>query len=295
MSSNSWGGGTFSQFTRRVVQAKYFDPIIIIVVLLNCVVIALQTMQWSEEITFLLDVIDNCCLAIYVIEIVFRIVADGKNFFKQGWCWFDLIIVTLSLIPLSVFPFPAQAMRLIRVFRAMRAFLLVSAFKPLRIIVESIFKSLPSVAWTIFLLIVIFYIYAVAGIYLFGEGYPEYFADLPSAFFTLFQLSTMESWSSVAREALSMHPLTAFYFISFILISAYIVLNVVVGIIVAALEEATTREDIMSENPHMILRVELNQLHEQIEKVNYLLAHSDLPKAVDGMEYASKEENGQSL
>lgn len=256
---------------KAIIEHKFFDPFILFVVTINCIVIALQTCPLSPSGEAACAAINNLCLLIYVAEIGMKLSVYGKGFFKSGWNMFDFTIVAFSLIPSSILPFPAQAMRLIRAFRAMRALLVVSAFKPLQTIVESIFRSLPSVAWTMFLLFIVTYIYAIAGFYLFGEQYPEYFGDLASTFFTLFQLTTMENWADVARQIMEMNGWAAFYFISFVIIGAFIIVNVVVGIIVGALEHAATHADILEENPEMSLRTELEQLQEQIDRVNYLL------------------------
>lgn len=262
---------TAREVFRFFIGNRFFDLFIFGVVVINCVVIALETCELSEPAAMACWLINAICLLIYVVEIAMKLVVFGKGFFKSKWNIFDFVIVAVSLIPSAILPFPAQTMRLLRAFRAMRALLVVSAFKPLQIIVESIFKSLPSVVWTMLLLFVVTYVYAIAGFYLFGTTYPEYFGDLPSTFFTLFQLTTMENWADVARQIMEMNGWSALYFVSFVIIGAFIIVNVVVGIIVSALEHAATHADILEENPEMSLRVELEQLHEQIERVNYLL------------------------
>lgn len=223
------------------VNHERFDIFISCVIVFNCIILGIQTMRTSSEIEVALAFADKACLAIYVVEIFLRFISNPRKYFKSGWNLFDVAIVLLSIIP-DLLPFPPQVARIIRIFRILRVLLLVSALKPLRRIITSLLKSLPSIFWTVFLLAVISYVYGISGYYLFGQDYPEYFGDLGSTLFTLFQLTTLENWAEIARDIMSTEPAAAVYFISFILISAFIIVNVVVGVIVSSIEE-TTRND----------------------------------------------------
>lgn len=222
----------------QVVNGRVFEIVITCIVIFNCIVIGVQTANISFEARHILNIVDGLCLAIYVLEIALKFIANPREYFKSGWNIFDFLVVLVSVLPL-VLPFPPQIARIIRVLRTLRVLLLVSALEPLRVIVASLLRSLPSIFWTVFLLCIVCYVYGIAGFYLFGESFPEYFGDLGSTFFTLFQLTTLENWAEIARDVMSFEPWAALYFISFILIAAFIIVNVIVGVIVSSLEETT--------------------------------------------------------
>lgn len=259
-----------------IAESDSFDAAITSVVIINCLVIAAQTGSYTNQfIPLAFNTIDGICLAIYVFELFIKFVSQRLSFFRSGWNWFDLIIVVAALIPTSILPLPTQVGRILRVFRATRALLLVSAFQPLRMIVESIFKSLPNIAWTMVLLSVISYIYGIVGFYLYGQSFPEYFGNLPRTFFTLFQLTTMENWADVAREVMSVDPWAAVFFISYILLGAFIVVNVIIAIIVNAMEEVareTRREQITSSSS---IEKELENIQRSLDSIRVSIADPD--------------------
>lgn len=230
----------FNQMIRAcsasIVNNRRFDIFIVAVIIFNSILIGVQTLPLPIEVASALEYLDTTCLLIYIIEIVLRFISNPKAYFKSGWNIFDFTIVLLSVLP-NLIPFPIQMARILRVFRTLRVLLLISAFEPLRRIIVSLVRSLPSIAWTAILLCIFCYLYGIAGFYLYGESFPEYFGSLGTTFFTLFQLTTLENWAEIARDVMALQPASAIYFISFILVSAFIIVNVVVGIIVSSIEE----------------------------------------------------------
>lgn len=265
---------------KRVLGSPWFDRFIIAVVVANCIAIGAQTYELSPETERALNIFDTCCVAIYVIEIAMRIAVEKKAFFKSGWNNFDLAIVVACLIPVGVLPVPPQIARVLRVFRSLRVFLALSALKPMRVIVASIGRSIPSVSWTIVLLLVVYYVYGVAGVDMYGEEYPQYFGNLSTAFFTLFELTTMENWISMAEDVMANHDFAWVYFLSFLLIAAYVIVNIVLGIIVNALERSSREIEEEELRATSQLQDELGQLREQLERVSAMLDTPATRKAI---------------
>src|SRR5690606_21710686 len=140
---------------------------------------------------------------------------------------FDFLIVGVSLLPGSG---PLAILRSLRILRVLR---LLSSIRRLRLIIESLLAAIPSIGWILFLLLMVFYIFAVMGTHLFGAAFPEWFGTVPASMYTLFQVMTLESWSmGIARPVMEQFPHAYLYFVPFVLISSLTILNVFIGIIV---------------------------------------------------------------
>ena len=263
---------------RALVETNAFQVFIVAVILVNAIVIGVQTTVAGEgPLALALSVIDALCLIIYVVEAALKIRALGVGYFRSSWNVFDFTITAVSLLPAFLLPFPVQVLRVLRLARIARIFRLVSAFRQMRIIIEAIGKSLPGIAWTAILLAIVIYVFDVAGVYLYGAEYPEYFGSLPIGAFTLFQVVTLEGWPDIARDIMGVHPSAWLFFVPYVMVSSFIFVNVVVGIIIGTIEESTQAERInMDESAEKQLRTELAELREQIKTVEYLLDKYDL-------------------
>ncbi len=222
----------------HVVEAAWFQRFIMAVIVINAITIGIQTMALPPSIAMALTAFDALCLAIYIVEAILKLTAYRSAYFRDPWNDFDFIIVVLCLVPASLLPIPVQIARVLRVFRAFRVLRLISAFRQLRIIVEAVGKSIPGVCWTALLLGIVYYVFAVVGTSLFGERFPEWFGNLGASFYTLFQVMTLESWSmGISRPVMEVFPWAWAYFVPFVVVSAFIIVNVVVGIIVGTIDE----------------------------------------------------------
>ena len=258
---------------RDIVEKRTFQTFVIVVIVINAITIGLQTAFRDGTAAVALEVFDYICLLIYIVEAYLKIRAWGVDYFKDGWNVFDFIIIVLSIMPPSIIPLPVQVARVVRLFRAARVFRLISVFHQMRIIVEAIGRSLPGVAWTALLLVLLMYVFDVAGVFLFGEQFPEFFGDLGAGMFTLFTIVTLEGWPDIARTIIAAYPVAWLYFVPFVILSAFIMVNVVLGIIVSAIEERTQAARIdASETQDAQLSTELAELRAQVETVEYLLA-----------------------
>ena len=200
-------------------------------------------LQTSEKICGaigpVLTVLDNICLGIFILELLLKIVAYGFRFFTDGWNWFDLIVVVCSLVSGLSFLKVLRVFRIFRIFRTfkalkgIRAFRLVSRLDKLRLVFEAIRKSIPGISWSGALLLIIYYIFALIGTTLFGIAFPDWFGSIGKSLYTLFQVMTLESWSmGISRPVMDVFPWAWVYFVPFVLISSFVIMNVVVGIVV---------------------------------------------------------------
>jgi len=232
---------------------------IIALILVNAVILGLETSD-AVMASFggLLTSINQAILAVFVVEIAIKLVAFGHRFFRSGWNVFDFFVVGISLVPAAG---PLEILRALRILRVLR---LLSQVPRLKMIIESLMRALPGMGWTAALLVLVFYVFAVMGTMLFGDAFPDYWGTLGKSFFSLFQIMTLESWSSgIARPMLEEMPLVWVYFVPFILVSSFMVLNLFIAIIVTATnsihddEEALARRELLDELRRIRQRLEV--------------------------------------
>ena len=254
---------------------KIFHPrmqhFILGVIIFNALTLGLETSRTAMS-TFGTGLIwlDHIALGIFVVELLMKIMALRLGFFKDPWNVFDFLVVGISLVPASG---PLAILRALRILRVLR---LVSNLPRLRVIAEGIFRALPSLGWLFLLLFLIFYVFAVLATNLFGAQFEEWFGSLNATLYTLFQLMTLDSWSmGIVRPLMEQFPYAYLLFIPFIIITAFIVLNVFIGIIVStmsAVSDAETQRQLQSEEKdHAELFQEFARLKKQLDKIESLL------------------------
>lgn len=250
-------------FCVRVTSSKIFKNTIVLIILINSIVLGLIT---SEAIYAkfgeLLEFILSACVVIFTVEITLRIIAKGWRFFLNGWNIFDFLLITMALMP------ETGAAITFRVFRVLRALRMVSSMKKLRHIVSAILVSAPHVFWAAVLEMIIFYIFGIMGQNLFHEAFPQWFGSLGETVYTLFQVTTLESWSmGIARPVMKVYPWAWMYFVPFVMISSYIVLNVVVGVVVNATSDISEDDNISMKDKIKAKKVTNTELSEQINEL----------------------------
>jgi voltage-gated sodium channel len=284
--------GMNAAFFRQIAQNKYFNNFILITILAAAIVVGIQT--YGERVAAyhgILEVLDLLILAIFTVEIVVKLLAEGNqvgNFFKDSWNIFDFVIVAVCWAAHFVPGMNAGFIAVIRLARVLRVLRLINALPQLRLLVDAMLKSIPSMGYVGILLGVLFYIYAAMGVFLFGGNDPVNFGNLQRAMVTLFQIVTLEGWADImylnvlgcdnptyGREnCLHPNPMGAWavlYFISFVLIGTMVVLNLFIGVIMNSMDEA--REEQARENRLADLEAsgmsrvedELTDLHDQLE------------------------------
>jgi voltage-gated sodium channel len=182
------------------------------------------------DYAFLLQVFDYSITVFFTVEILIRIFAERSlvNFFKDGWNVFDFLIVSISLIPIggaeSVF-----VVRLLRIVRILRIITVVPAF---RHIIDSLVKTIPRVGFIALLMFIFIYIWGALGTLFFDEVDPEHWGNIGVAMLTLVQVATYDDWGAIMWELIVVYPIAWIYFVSFIIVNAVVLLNMVIGVIV---------------------------------------------------------------
>ena len=227
----------------RAAVAAFLDRpqvtrFLIAVILFNAVILGLETSAaMMERAGPLLRALDTACLAIFVAELVARLYALGLRFFRSGWNVFDFVIVAVSLVPAGEGTSVLRALRILRVLRV------VSVTPSLRRVVDGLGRALPGMGSVFLLILLIYYIAAVMATKLFAASFPEWFGSLGASAYSLFQVMTLESWSmGIVRPVMEVYPYAWAFFVPFILMTTFAVMNLIVGLIVNSMQEAASEE-----------------------------------------------------
>jgi voltage-gated sodium channel len=230
---------------QHIVHNPWFERGIIGVIILNAIVIGLETRADMAGFTTTFAVLNGVFLGIFILEAVCKIIALSPrplDYFKSGWNVFDFTIIVIALIP-AVGSF-ATIIRLARLLRILR---LISVMPGLRLIVQVLFKSIPKVLNIGVLVVILFYIYAVAGFELFHTIDPAHWKDLSTSMLTLFRIMTLEDWTDLMYTALEAMPYSWIYFVSFVLLSSFVILNLFIAIIVNSMDEIKEERELAHE------------------------------------------------
>ena len=221
----------------QIIEQKWFHNFIVFVIIANGIILGYQTTDGlSPETVLVLDVLDEACLFIFVVELVMKIYVHRLSFFKEGWNVFDFIIVGVALLPAT------GGLAILRAFRILRVLRLVTTIDSIRRVVSGMLMAIPGVGAVGGLLIIVFYIGAVITTTLFGDAFPDWFGNIGASMYTLFQVMTLESWSmGIVRPVMEQFPYAWAFFIPFITVTTFTVLNLFIGIIVDAM--ATLKEE----------------------------------------------------
>lgn len=224
---------------KRIIEAELTRNIIIAVIIVNAITIGLETSPALMDVVGpVLKFLDRLALLVFVIELLIKLYVYRLGFFRDSWNVFDFVIVCGSLLPSGT---GFSVMRALRILRALR---LVSAIPKMRTVVQALLSAVPAMGSVIGLLGLIFYIAAVMATKLFGGAFDEWFGTLGRSLYSLFQIMTLESWSmGIVRPVMATYPQAWIFFVPFILITSFAVLNLFIAIIVNAMHEAADEED----------------------------------------------------
>lgn len=252
------------------LEHKYFTGFITVLILMNAVTLGLETDDsLMARYGAALHLLDHVILSVFVAELALKLVAYRLHFFRVGWNWFDLIIVGISLVPATG---ALSVMRALRVFRVLR---LLSVVPSMRRVVSALFKAIPGMASIMSVLLVIYYVAAVLATHTFGHSKDEtlesLFGTVGASMFTLFQLMTLEGWrSDVANPTMAIYPWSWIFFVAFIVVTSFAVLNLFIGVIVDAMniihdEEEEAKGEIPLQTDIQLLRLEIESLRREME------------------------------
>lgn len=273
---------------QKITKSKTFNVFIFILILLSAILIGIETYYGiASEHKLVLAFLDNFIISIFALEIGLKIISNGKKswkFFSDPWNVFDFIIVAVCLIPAGDTHFFA-AFRILRVLRILR---MITFLPKLRLLIGALVKSIPSMGYIILLIAILFYVYAIVGVFVFGTSDPTHFGDLHHTLVTLFKVLTLEGWTDIMNplifgsasaenmQIISIWPFL--YFASFILIGAMIIMNLFIGVIMNSMQESQNElsqelqeikfQDIKSEELYVQIMTKIDELRIEIQSLN---------------------------
>jgi voltage-gated sodium channel len=218
---------------RKIVEDPRTDKVIMALIVLNAITLGIETSQ-GVMVRFgtFLNILDRIVLAVFVLELLARLVVYRAGFFRDGWNIFDFIVVGIALAPAT------EAFSVLRALRVLRLLRLITAVPTLRRVVGGLIAALPGMGSIILLIALVYYVCAVMAVNLYGEEFPQLFGTLGASLFTLFTIMTLEGWvDGVVRPIMDKHPYAWLFFIPFIIGTTFTVLNLFIGVIVNAMQE----------------------------------------------------------
>jgi len=224
---------------RRRIEAPKVQYSIMLLIVINAVILGLETVPVAmQNYGSILLAIDHFILGVFVIEILLRIYAHRLAFFRDPWSLFDFVVVAIALVPASG---PLAVLRALRILRVLRLLTLVPS---MRRVVGALLGSIPGLSSIALVLLLIYYVFAVIATKLFAEHFPQWFGSIGESLYSLFQIMTLESWSmGIVRPVMVEHPYAWIFFIIFILIATFTMLNLFIAIIVNAMQSFTEQEN----------------------------------------------------
>lgn len=250
------------------VESGRVQRVIVAVILINAVILGLETSasamaSWGG----LLVALDRLCLLVFLVELVVKLLAYGRYFWRSGWNIFDLLVVAVAVVP------GAGAWAVLRSLRVLRVLRLLTVIPSLRKVVAAFLHSIPGLAGVGSVMAIFFYTAGVLATRLFGENFPAWFGTLGRSLYSLFQIMTLESWSmGIVRPVMEAHPLAWAFFVPFIIIATFTILNLFIGIIVSTMQELSMLPDPRHPQPELAeligrMEADLKTLRATVEKL----------------------------
>ena len=279
-----------TSFFKNLANSKWFQNSITVTILIAGILVGIATYtEFSSKHHVILELLNKIVLIIFIIEVIVKILAEGKKpwlYFTDGWNVFDFIIVAAAFMP-----FAGSSIAVLRLLRLLRVLKLIKALPKLQMLVSALLKSLPSMAYVSILLGLLFYIYAVAGVFFFGENDPIHFSDLQTSMLSLFRVVTLEDWTDVmyinmfgcenygygdnmnlCTNSLGQSGLSVAFFVSFVLIGTMIILNLFIGVIMNGMDEAKLEMEAFNSEENPKEETKISQLEEKLEEMQVLLS-----------------------
>ncbi len=267
------GAQKLIHFADRLVNAAAFEFAIIGVIIANAILLGLETSPaLNDRYGVWMNMGNWVALGIFIAEALLKMIALAPRidrYFRDGWNIFDFSVIVFALIPAT-----GQFAMIARLARLLRALRLISTIRELRLIVFALVRSIPSVGHVIMLMSIIIYIYAIIGYQLFHEHDPDNWRNLGASVLTLFNIITLEGWTEIMAAAMKQHDWAWLYFVSYVIIATFVVVNLFIAIIINNLDEAklerlreleepASREEILREL--RATQVALQRLEERLD------------------------------
>ncbi|KIC15956.1 ion transporter [Leisingera sp. ANG-DT] len=276
MDSSAQSAETLRDKAREFVERRSVTNAILGIIIFNAITLGLGTSAAVRaHAGGLLDVIDTTVLAIFVLELALKLFAYGWRFFSSAWNIFDLVVVSFGLFPDS------QGLSALRGLRVVRALRLLSVIPQMRAVVQALLDALPGMGAVIVMISIVFYVFGVMATMMYGAAFDEWFGTLGRSLYSLFQIMTLESWSmGIVRPVMEEFPFAWSFFVPFIVITAFSVLNLFIGLLVNTMQSAVEadaeaefeklRDLVKSETD--VVDAHVMELHEEIKSLRAEIA-----------------------
>ncbi|MEA3522839.1 MAG: ion transporter [Campylobacterota bacterium] len=252
-----------AKMIQKLVESQKFQNFIMGLIVLNGITMGFETSHYfAKEYHTFFELFNLFVITIFTIEIALRIYVYRVSFFKDSWSLFDFTIVAISLVPAS------GGFEIFRVLRVLRLFRLITIIPQMRKIVAALLGVIPGIASIGGLLTLFFYIFAIMSTQLFGEKFPQWFGSLGESFYTLFQIMTLESWSmGIVRPVMDVYPLAWVFFIPFIFLATFIIVNLIIALVVDAMNEMSDAQTPVQDET----KLEIEKLRQEISELKTLI------------------------
>lgn len=268
---------------KNFIEAKYFQHFITFLIIFNGVTLGLATSRdFMSQYGAIIHYLDMFIISVFTIEISLRIYVHRLKFFKDPWSLFDFFVVTISLIPAN------DGLSILRVLRVLRLFRLLTIVPQMRLIISAILSVIPGMASVSLVLLLFFYVFAIIATNIFSLTFPQWFGSLGESMYTLFQIMTLESWSmGIARPVMDVHPYAWIFFVIYILIVTFIMVNLFIGLVVDAIftikgsekesseddgERPETAKELVYQHEIKVLQSELKEMKQLMLKIDQKLS-----------------------
>lgn len=259
------------------IENSVTQKVIISLIIINAVLLGMETSGaiMAAAGTYIV-LFDQAILAVFVVEIACRIYVYRLNFWKDPWSLFDFAVVSIAIIPTS------GAFSVLRALRVLRVLRLLTMIPSMRRVVGALLSAIPGLISIAVVLLIIYYVFAVIATNLFAEDYPQWFGNLGMSLYTLFQIMTLESWSmGIARPVMETFPYAWAFFIPFILVATFTMLNLFIAIIVNAMQTFSEQEHKETIDAVTVLdndlHGELKLLRQEVRELRQFLTDKTLP------------------
>ncbi|MEZ5892789.1 MAG: ion transporter [Parvularculaceae bacterium] len=256
-------GQTSPSALQRFVESGAFQGVVLALIIFNAIILGVETFPGIEgKVGAWLLSLDRVIVYAFVVEIGLRIIAYRGAYFRSGWNLFDFLIVVISIGAAT------SGLAAMRAFRVLRVLRVVTVIPRMRLVVSALLDSIPGIASVGVVLALIVYVFAVIAASLYGPEHPDRFGDVFQAMYTLFQVMTLEGWPDIAGEVAETHPRSWVFFLSFVLIATFTMLNLFVAIVVRVVEEDS--EPVVDNviDGQEAIRREISALREEVQALS---------------------------
>tara|TARA_R110001606_G_scaffold317943_1_gene464800 strand:+ start:1662 stop:2492 length:831 start_codon:yes stop_codon:yes gene_type:complete len=258
--------GNWFATMKRIERSVWFQGFIISIIVVAALTVGAKTYSLPYGIDKAINYLDNFITVFFLVELSLRFIAcdDKRRFFTDPWNIFDTVIVVGSLMPISETEMILVA-RLLRVFRVLR---LVSIIPDLRFLINALLKAIPKMGYIALLMFIIFYIFAAVGSIFFHQVNETLWGDIAISMLTLFRVATFEDWTDVMYETMEVYPFSWIFYIIFIFLTAFVFLNMMVGVVLDVMTRETAIEEHENqENHHQALVTQISELQAQVARL----------------------------